>query len=218
MATWSYSSMSLFQQCPKKYFHLRVAKDISEPASEQMRYGLQVHKAAEEYVRDGVPLPPAFSYMAELLDTLKDKPGHIYCEHEMAVRKDFSPCAFNAPDRWWRGIADLLRVDGDHATVVDYKTGKSRFADTKQLELLALATFAHFPEVHVVKAALLFVVHNDLVREKFTRAEQGVRWHKWVAQSDELDAAFANDVWNPKQNFTCRQWCPVVLCPHNGRN
>ena len=28
---WSYSSITLFDQCPKKYYHLRVAKDIKEP-------------------------------------------------------------------------------------------------------------------------------------------------------------------------------------------
>ena len=34
--TWSYSNLSLFQQCPKKYYHLRVAKDFKEPESEAM--------------------------------------------------------------------------------------------------------------------------------------------------------------------------------------
>jgi hypothetical protein len=218
MTSWSYSSMTLFQQCPKKYFHLRVAKDIIEPPSEQMRYGLDVHKAAEEYVRDGTALPPAYGYMKTTLDALICKPGDKYCEHKMALTADLQPCDFLSKEVWWRGIADLLVVNGTFATVVDYKTGKSRFADTKQLELLALATFIHFPEVLTVKAGLLFVVHNDFVKEKFLREEQVSRWEKWRKQSEQLDEAFTHNVWNPKQNFTCRQWCPVTSCAHNGRN
>jgi len=54
---WSYSSITLFDQCPKKYYHLRVVKDIKEPESEAMLYGTAVHTAAEEYVRDGTPIP-----------------------------------------------------------------------------------------------------------------------------------------------------------------
>lgn len=209
--------MSLFQQCPKKYYHLRIAKDIVEPPSEQMRYGLVAHKVAEKYIKDGTPIPPQFSYMQEALDKLKDMKGDVYCEYKMGLTYDLEPCKFMAKDAWWRGIADLLVVDGGVAKIVDYKTGKNTYPDTKQLELLSLATFKHFPEVKVVKAGLLFVVHPSFVKEKYHTDDQDERWKKWFERSKELDAAIENDVWNPKQNFTCRNWCAVVNCPHNGR-
>ena len=60
---WSYSSITLFDQCPKKYYHLRVAKDIKEPESEAMLYGTAVHKAAEDYIKDDKPIPEKFSFM-----------------------------------------------------------------------------------------------------------------------------------------------------------
>jgi hypothetical protein len=41
---------------------LRVAKDIKEPESEAMLYGTAVHTAAEEYVRDGKPVPGQYKY------------------------------------------------------------------------------------------------------------------------------------------------------------
>lgn len=221
MASWSYSSMSLFQQCPKKYFHLRVAQDIAEAPSEQMRYGLMAHEAAEKYVRDNTPLPPAFQYMQEALDKLKRfkaADGQILCEHKMALTADLQPCDFNAKNRWWRGIADLLVVNGPTCRTVDYKTGKSQYADLKQLELLALAVFRHFPDVQVVKAGLLFVVHPAFIKTVFHRSEEEARWQKWKEQSAQLDEAYATNVWNPKQNFTCKAWCPVRDCAHNGKN
>jgi hypothetical protein len=215
---WSYSSMSLFQMCHKKYYHLRVVKDVDEPPSEQMRYGLDAHKAAEEYVGNGVPLPPQFAYMQEVLDRVRAYKGDIHCEYQMGLDKHLNPCDFKSPKVWWRGIADLLIVNGGMARVIDYKTGKNTYPDTKQLELLALATFKHFPDVEVVKAGLLFVVHPAFVTEEFHRRDEDIRWRKWLDKSDELDMAYSTNVWNPKQNFTCRNWCPVMECAHNGRS
>lgn len=209
--------MSLFQQCPKKYYHLRVVKDIVEPTSEQMNYGLMVHKAAEEYVRDGTPIPPQFGYMQNALDKLKSMQGTIHCEYKLGLTRDLEPCGFNAPNVWWRGIADLLVVDGNTARIIDYKTGKNTYPDTKQLELLSLATFRHFPEVTIVKAALFFVVHPALIKETYRAEDQHERWKKWFGQSEQLDVSIKHDVWNAKQNFTCRNWCPVISCAHNGR-
>ena len=71
MTAWSYSSITLFDQCPKKYYHLRVVKDIKEPESEAMNYGKDLHLAAEEHIRDGKPLPAKYAYIQEMLDKLK---------------------------------------------------------------------------------------------------------------------------------------------------
>ena len=70
MVQWSYSSINLFKQCPKKYYHLRVAKDIKESTSEAMLYGSRVHKIAEEYVRDGTPIPLSLIHISEPTDGL----------------------------------------------------------------------------------------------------------------------------------------------------
>jgi len=217
MNKWSYSSMSLFQQCPKKYYHLRIAKDVFDPPSQQMRYGLDVHQAAEHYVRDGTPIPEKYSYLTPMLDSLKKIKGDIYCEYRMGLTRDLEPCKFGAKDAWRRGIADFLVVNDDRAKIVDYKTGQNKYADTKQLELLALATFRHFPEVLEVNAGLLFVVHAAFIKEHYYYKQQGDLWEKWMKQTAELDSAYENNVWNPKQNFTCRAWCPITNCVHNGR-
>ena len=47
--------------------------------------------------------------------------------------------------------------------MVDYKLGKSKYADLGQLELMALAIFKMFPEVKKVKGALLFLSEGKLV-------------------------------------------------------
>ena len=80
MPAWSYSSIKLFDQCPKKYHHLRVLKDVKEQEGEHLVYGNEVHKAAEEYVKSGTPFPEKFGYAKPVLDTLKSFPGDKHCE------------------------------------------------------------------------------------------------------------------------------------------
>ena len=217
--TWSYSSISLFQQCPRKYYRLRVAKDIVEPVQEHLLYGSAVHKAAEEYVRDGTPIPEKYAFIQQFLDPLKAMPGEKLCEHEMGLTKDMQPCGFRDKNVWFRGIADLLVINGDKARIIDYKTSKSsRYADKKQLELLSLLTFKHFPQIKTIKAGLLFLVIEDLVGAEFTADQQTEAWGKWIPETNQLESAMITDVWNPRPNFTCRGWCAVTDCEHNSKN
>jgi hypothetical protein len=213
---WSYSSINLFKQCPHKYYRIRVKKDIVEPESEAMRYGTAVHKAAEDYIKDGTPVPPQFAFMQKPLDVLKAKPGEKLCEYKMGLTRNLTPCGFFDKDVWWRGVADLIILQGDTALTVDYKTGKSsKFAELKQLEIVSLAIFKHFPEVKKVKAGLMFLFADDFVKTAYLADSQDELWGSWVSDVGQLQASVESNMWNPKPNFTCRGWCPVTSCDHN---
>jgi hypothetical protein len=217
--TWSYSSINLFQQCPQKYYRLRIKKDIVEPPQEHLLYGTAVHTAAEEYVRDGTPIPAKYAFIKEQLDALVKIKGAKYCEYEMGLNKNLQPCEFKAEDVWWRGIADLIIINGSKCFLVDYKTSKSsKYADTKQLELLSLAIFKHFPQVKKIKAGLLFLVVNDFVTREYENDEgKGKAWLQWLDATHTLETCMTANVWNAKPNFTCKNFCPVIDCIHNGK-
>jgi hypothetical protein len=216
--TWSYSSISLFQQCPRKYYRMRVVKDIIEPPTPHLDYGKEVHKAAEDYISADVPIPEKYAFIKPHLDTLKQLPGEKLCEYEMGLTKDFEPCGFKDKDVWFRGVADLIIKDGNRASIIDYKTGKSsQYADTKQLELLALLTFKHFPEIESIKAGLVFLVAEDLVKASYKQDQQSVAWGRWLPELQRLEKAIETNVWNARPNFTCRKFCHVTDCEHNGK-
>ncbi|NBS40139.1 MAG: PD-(D/E)XK nuclease family protein [Betaproteobacteria bacterium] len=218
---WSYSSIKLFEQCPKKYFHLKVAKDFVEYPTEATLYGGKFHKAAEEYIKGGIPLPEYFNFAKEALDKLNSMDGEKLCEYRMGLTRDLEPCTFGSRNVWWRGIVDLAILDRERnkAFIVDYKTGKSaQYADKDQLELMALAIFKHFPEITQVKAGLLFVVCNAFVKDKYDHEMQEDAWQKWTGQYDRLLEAYSTGVWNPKTSGLCRKHCPVLSCTHNGKN
>lgn len=218
---WSYSSIKMYDQCPKKYFHIRIAKDVKDEQNvEHLIYGNEFHKAAEDYVSGAAPLPERFRYAKSTLDNLKARPGRVLCEYEMGLTAKLEPCAFDAPDRWWKGVADLIIIEDDGtARVLDYKTGASaKYADKGQLELMALAVFKHFPEVKRVKAALLFVVAKAFIKENYHRDDEARLWSKWLAEYAKMRRSYELSVWNPRTSGLCKKHCVVLSCLHNGRN
>lgn len=218
---WSFSRIKAFEQCPRQFYELKVLRKYPQEETAAMLYGTQFHEAAELYVRDGTPLPERFTFAKEALDALTRKPGDKLCEHEMGLTKNLDPCAFDDEKVWFRGIADLMIVDRSQrlAWVIDYKTGgNANWADKGQLELMALATFKHFPEVDVVRAGLLFVVINKLVKDKYTRKDSHLLWQKWLPKYNGMETAFINNVWNTRPSGLCKRHCPVQDCPHNGMN
>jgi hypothetical protein len=213
---WSYSTLSLYQQCPKKYYHLKVVKDIKEPQSEAMLFGNEIHKIAENYVVNGTPVPEKYKQIEAALESVRNIEGEKLCENKLGLTQDLKPCGFFDKSVWWRGIADIIILQGDRALTIDYKTGKkSQYADLKQLEVVSLAIFKHFPQVKKVKAGLMFLFADDFVKADYHADKQEELWGPWVSEVGQLQASVENNIWNAKPNFTCRGWCPVKSCVHN---
>ena len=220
LKTWSYSAATTFEKCPKQYYHLYVAKDVkTDPNQQHFLYGNEVHKAAELYVRDGVALPGKFDMFQSILDKVKQIPGDKYCEHKIGLTKDLEPTGFFDDNVWWRGVIDLLIIDKDKklATVIDYKTGKSsQYADTRQLSLMGVGVFKHFPDVDNIKSALMFLVSKELIKEDYNSKKVDDMFEEWGKMIHRIDTAYETDVFNAVPNFGCR-WCPVASCSHNGK-
>lgn len=217
--SWSYSSIKTFQQCPKKYYHLKVAKDVKDEGSEATIYGQELHKAAEDYIKDDVPLNPQFGFIQDLLDSLKKIPGEKYCELKLGIAlRDgkYVACDFFAKDVWWRGVADLVIINGDTAYSVDYKTSKNaKYADTKQLDLVASAIFTHFPQVKTIKSGLLFVVSKDFIKKDHDAMFRTAYIEHFKFDIERIDTATKTGVWNAVSSPLCG-YCPVKTC-HNYR-
>jgi CRISPR/Cas system-associated exonuclease Cas4 (RecB family) len=208
---WSFSSLKQYVNCPRQYYEVKVRQNFKVRETEQIKYGKEVHKALEDYVRDGTPLVKNYERFKPMVDALLMAEGTKYVEHEMAVGIDREPCDFDAPDYWVRGIADLLIINGDAAYVVDYKTGSAKYPDPKQLQLMALMTFAHFPEVNTVRGGLLFVLHNVFITRVYNREYSDELWRMFEPDLKRLEVSFESDNWMPKPTPLCG-WCPVNTC------
>ena len=218
VAPWSFSRIKAFDTCPKQFYHTYILKEFPYEETEAMRYGTEFHKAAEEFIRDGKPVPERFSFAKPALESLAAKPGKKHCEFKFGLTRDLEPCSFFAKNVWFRGVIDLAIIDGDRAWIVDYKTGKSaRYAEVGQLELMALAVFKHFPEVKKINGGLVFVVADEFVKDKYSIELEGEMWAKWLGEYAKMEKAEETGVWNPKPSGLCRAYCKVLECPHNGK-
>lgn len=211
--TWSYSSLKQYQNCPKQYHEIRVLKNYIVKENEAMIYGKEVHTALENYVRDGVELAKNYQRFKGMVDKLIDIPGDKYPELEMALTYNKTPCDFNSKDRWVRGIADLVIVDGTHAWIIDYKTGSNKYPDPKQLRLMSLMVFTYYPDVLKIKAGLLFVMKNSFVSEEYYRKDMDKSWAMFNQPLKRLENSYDTDVWEANPTPLCG-WCSVDSCKH----
>lgn len=208
---WSYSSLKDYANCPKQYQEVKVLKRFAKKATQQMLYGTEVHSALENYVKDGTPLLKNYERYKSQLDPLRDMEGEKLPEYRMALDFGRNPCSFGSADYWVRGIVDLLVINGDQGFIVDYKTGSNRYPDPKQLQLMALMAFAHFPQLKHIKAGLLFVAHEHFVTSEYERDKIDQYWQDFYWNLERLRLSHENDSWPTNPTPLCG-WCPVSSC------
>jgi len=216
---FSYSSLKKFTICPKQYQEVKLKKNFVDLPNEQAIYGKSVHKALEEYVRDGKPLPKNYQVFQNLLDVLINVPGKKYTEMELALGQDKLPCAFTDPEYFCRGIVDLLIVDSaGTGFILDYKTGNPRYADSRQLKLLTLLVFAHLPHLEKIRSGLIFISNNQFMpSHDYTRTDIPALWDSFAADLMRLAYALKTEEFMATPNGLCRRYCPVTSCGYCGR-
>lgn len=210
--TLSYSALKQYENCPRQYNEVRVLKLHPRQETEATIWGKEVHKACEEYIRDGKEFTFDFPGQAGVT-ALRDLDGTKHCEMELAVNERLEPVAFDDPTALIRGIADLVIVDENFVRVADFKTGSAKYPDTAQLELMALMLFPLFPDAEQSRGALVFLAHSKIVFQRTRREDEKELWSGWFKKIQRVEAAHESGVWNPRSSGLCG-WCPVVSCEH----
>jgi RecB family exonuclease len=217
--SWSHTALKDYEGCPRRYHEVRVLKKYPFQETEATRYGNDLHKAVELYIKDNTAIPEQYAFVKPVVDALLKKPGRKLAEQKMAVTVDLKPCDWFDKGAWSRGIADLLIIDDDNLTawVADWKTGNNKYPDRDQLRLMSLLVFAHYPHVRKVNSALIFVVKDDMVKSKMSVDEFSTGWQEYRERVAKIEASVASGVWHPKQTPLCG-WCPCTGCEHNPKH
>lgn len=219
----SYTAIKSFEQCPQRFYQERVLKKFPYKQSEQAKRGDIIHKEFESYVRDNTPLTQpdltdpdlglALDYQP-LLDKLKSFDAEPFVEHKMAIDWESKKVGyFKGKNIWIRGQFDLLLKKGKGALLYDYKTGKSKYADTGQLELMAYMTFIHFPDIDWIRAGLLFIDEDKIISGTYTRDKMEQYKEKWLNRSIPIVQALTTRKFPMKQSGLCA-FCPCIDCPY----
>jgi hypothetical protein len=214
----SFSALNNFETCPKKFWHLRVQKDVREQEGEALRYGKKVHKALEHYVGKGTALPSEFQHLAKHVERFVHWPGTKHVEMEMAITEQYKPTGWFDKDVWIRAKLDLVIIGDRNAVLVDYKTGKMKDDGFTQLKLAAAMLMLHFRQILSIRMAYLWTEYDgEITHQMFERDQFVETWNELMPRLNHFEEAHKLNNFPANPSGLCRRHCPVTKCPHNGQ-
>ncbi len=215
---WSYTALTAFETCPRKFYLERVSKQVKEPQSDALIWGNTVHSHLEQYAASGTPLPDHLQSVAPIVDRMKNAGGELWVEKQIALDENFNKTSWFSKTTWCRSVIDLGLVKKNSAILLDWKTGKYK-PDNDQLELFAGVGFAAEPEVDTVKTMFVWLKGDGppTVKE-YTREDNAKIWQGFLERTARLDYAYDNNKWEPRPNGLCKRYCSVgkKLCDYCG--
>lgn len=189
---------------------------MKDEESEHILYGNAVHKALADAIAGKNELPKPFTHLQPWVDKVTGGNAQILVEQQLAIRNDYSPTEWFGRDAWYRGIADVIKMVGPVAVVLDWKTGKIQ-EDGVQLALMAQCVFAHHPQVQKIRTEFVWLKEDATTRADFTRDDMVKVWAGLLPRVTTLENANKAMNYPPKPGNLCKRWCPVKQCPHNGQ-
>ena len=214
----SFSAISSYETCPRKYYEERVTKRYQQPEGEAAIWGNEVHKKIEASLNTGEALPETMVKYQPILDIVTKTTGDIYPEIKLAVTQDLVACDFFSPDAWLRGVCDLLVLKEYKGAAFDWKTGKKK-RETSQLDMMACLTFARFPEIEYLHTSFVWLQESNPTKlePKFVAKEDAPElFEGFRGRVKDMMYSYEHNVWPERPSGLCKQWCPVRECAHNG--
>lgn len=205
---WSYSALTAFETCPRRFELTRVSKKVFEQQTEATIWGNKVHKALELFAKGTQPLPPDMEKYGRYVKKIMSYEGKRVVEERVALDKNLRPTKWMAKDVWVRGIIDIGVVGSERAYLLDWKTGK-RKPDSDQLMLFAALAFAMYPWIDSVVTGFIWLKEDKFDKQLFTRDQLPEIWSEFLPRLSRVARAYDEDKWTPKPSGLCRNWCPV---------
>lgn len=212
---WSFSALTRYENCPKQYFHLNVAKDFKDEDTEWSADGKIVHDGMYKRVVKGQPLPLPIRHMEKLAARFADAEGEKYGEMKLALNRKFEPVDFFAPDVWVRSVVDLLIIRENKAIIVDWKTGKVK-DDFTQLMLTAGVLSRYMPEIDHFTLVYVWLKSREVTRKMTTLSKLASMWNELLPRVGKIESSIRSTTFPARESGLCR-YCPVKSCPHYAR-
>jgi len=209
--THSFSALKMYENCPRRYMHQRINKEVQDEGSDASKYGERIHEALELRLRDQSPLTDETKKYESLCAAIEQESedGELFVEQKMTLNKNLTPTEWFAPDAWFRSVLDVLMIHENQKKVfvLDWKTGKRR-PDFTQMEIFALQVFKHYPKVDSVTSALVWLRDYKMDTQVYKREQSNEMWAKIMARINRIYESLEHDTWPPKPSGLC-PWCPA---------
>ena len=217
----SYSAWALYDQCPKSFEEQKIKRSCKRESSAALDRGNAIHKAIEHYIWHGEweceVEPELPEYIKEQLDVLAFSFDDKITEQTWRFDWQFMP---DEEGPIWV-IADYVALynNGRNAIVIDHKTGKrwgNEVKHSQQARVLALATFAMFPQVKEVNVQFLYFDDKSMGPIKKYRRDRDLARirNDWLKKFSD---ACNKEHYHTKPGWWCK-YCPYLECLDRDRD
>lgn len=214
--TWSFSKLKNYETCGHRHNEVDNLKNFSDAGGEALEWGNSVHKSMADTLGKNIPLPVEMQSYQKWVDPVKAGPGILLVEQKYAITREFEKTTYFAPNVWYRGIGDVVRLDGPVGLVLDWKTGAIK-SDSVQLMLMAQCLFSHFPELQRVRSEFIWLAEDTHTHEVFSREDMADGWIGLLDRVGLLENAYNTGIYSMKPGGLCRKYCPVKSCQFHGK-
>ena len=222
---FSYSLVNTHDEvCPEQCRETRFTKAY-KVEYKAVTEGLDLHKAAENYVKLGAALPEEIADVGPIVAAVRSKlpDAALYTEKQFAIAPNLKPVDYWSVNTWVWGTYDVFAISPDttQALFIDWKTGKRR-EKADQLELGALLAFEHYPSLkHVVGMNIWLADRNKLgtpyiftrTSSEYDRQGRENRWLGWIKRIQAIQKKDPSVPWEKRPGPLCG-YCPVKSCEH----
>jgi len=187
LGRWAPSKYNEYRKCPLKVYKQRLEPRLvggvsTPPTNDAAIRGVEVHKAAEDYLRGNRPDLACIlgQYYYEEFMRARHLVKHTdhaiedrwYFQH--APRETFWVPVTSADDAHIVCVMDLVLFKGTNALIVDYKTGKyehKMMPHGLQAEAYAHAVFSKYPHIETVDVEVWYLEHptHRMLKRSYTR-------------------------------------------------
>ena len=212
--TWSPTKLQAFDTCPYQYAAKYFYNSLPYEETEATKWGNRVHKAAEDYLKGGMPYDPeAFEQVAKWVKVIEKIPGERFVEEKISVDERLMPCDYESGEG--RMIADVYVLNGENLFIADWKTGKVK-DDHFQLKVYALLLALKHPQVKKITYKYIWtktgqVTGGELVKQDLVEIAKELK-----AKLSLVKQAWEHENYPQRPSGLCKNWCGVTDCPHCG--
>lgn len=222
----SWSKLECFEQCPRKFFAMHIAKvtpsDFSLP---HLEFGKKIHSALEHRIMQGKPMRGDAKRFQPYADGLLKMTGNmalqtpIICEQNWAIDATGKGCDYFGDTVFFRGKADVCFGADGILYIYDWKTGQGKYPKPEQLELLALIAKGQpqLREYTKVSGSLIFIEANKKVTVNVGLNDQqhSNLMSTYLEKAIGIIDCYEHDDWAMNESPLCK-FCPVKSCVYNG--
>lgn len=214
---WSYSSLTAYEQCPRRFHLTRIMKSVKEQQHAASIDGNDKHRALELYVGGKAAMPTKYAGFIPIADRIRASKGTKLLEYRFGLTQKLKPTTFFGSDVWTRGVIDVAVVQPKSAVLLDYKAGK-RKPDSDQLRMFAMAGFSLWPHVDTIKTGFVWLATREMDTETFSREDQLGIFQEFSGRVHRMERAASHNDWPPRPSGLCKAYCPVgrINCEHCG--